>query len=179
MFYELLIFTLFLNSAYAEDHVVEDIVCGPGTHKEDGMCVVDEKRDPVLQPVQGDCLIATASYGSELSPQVQMLREVRDNVLLSTDSGIIFMTGFNTIYYSFAGDVAQAERDNPIFKEAVKLFIAPMIATLSIMTLASEDSEEEVIFFGISAIGLILGIYVLTPILLISKIKGKISNSRT
>ncbi len=35
----------------------------------------------------GGCLIATATFGSELSPQVQMLREIRDNKVLNTESG--------------------------------------------------------------------------------------------
>ncbi|MCP2505969.1 MAG: peptidylprolyl isomerase, partial [Nitrosopumilus sp.] len=39
----------------------------------------------------GGCLIATATYGSELAPQVQQLRELRDNQLLQTESGTAFM----------------------------------------------------------------------------------------
>ena len=35
----------------------------------------------------GGCLIATATYGSEMSPQVQLLREIRDNQLMNTESG--------------------------------------------------------------------------------------------
>ena len=31
----------------------------------------------------GGCLIATAAFGSELAPQVQQLRELRDNTILS------------------------------------------------------------------------------------------------
>jgi peptidyl-prolyl cis-trans isomerase B (cyclophilin B) len=43
----------------------------------------------------GGCLIATATYGSEMTPQVQFLREIRDNKVMSTESGVSFMTGFN------------------------------------------------------------------------------------
>jgi len=39
----------------------------------------------------GGCLIATATFGSELAPQVQQLRELRDNSLLQTESGSAFM----------------------------------------------------------------------------------------
>ena len=35
----------------------------------------------------GGCLIATAAFGSEMAPQVQSLREVRDNIILETESG--------------------------------------------------------------------------------------------
>ena len=48
----------------------------------------------------GGCLIATATYGSELAPQVQQLRELRDNQLLNTEAGTAFMGTFNDIYYS-------------------------------------------------------------------------------
>src|SRR4030066_1992046 len=53
------------------------------------------------QSFQGGCLIATATLGSELAPQVQQLRELRDNTLLQTKSGAAFMSGFNELYYSF------------------------------------------------------------------------------
>ena len=43
----------------------------------------------------GGCLIATAAYGSEMSPQVQLLREIRDNQLMNTESGTAFMRTFN------------------------------------------------------------------------------------
>ena len=53
-------------------------------------------------PSGGGCLIATATYGSELSPQIQQLRELRDNQLLNTESGTSFMNAFNEFYYSFS-----------------------------------------------------------------------------
>ena len=54
----------------------------------------------------GGCLIATAAYGSEMSPQVQMLREIRDNQLMNTESGSAFMSAFNNVYYSFSPAIA-------------------------------------------------------------------------
>ncbi len=111
----------------------------------------------------GGCLIATAAFGSELAPQVQFLREIRDNTLLSTTSGATFMTGFYHIYYSFSPAVADLERENPAFREAVKLFITPMLSTLSIMALADEGSESQVLGLGISVIALNLGMYIAAP----------------
>ena len=55
----------------------------------------------------GGCLIATATYGSELAPQVQQLRELRDNQLLNTESGTAFMGMFNDVYYSFSPTIAR------------------------------------------------------------------------
>ena len=116
------------------------------------------------------CLIATAAYGTELAPQVQMLREIRDNTLFSTASGTAFMSGFNTLYYSFAPTVSDWERESPMFKEAVKVMITPMLSTLSIMSLADEGSEAKVLGLGISVIALNLAMYVGIPVFGILKV---------
>jgi len=95
----------------------DESICGEGTVMKDGKCVAAEKG--------GGCLIATAAFGSELAPQVQQLRELRDSTLLQTTSGSAFMLGFNQIYYSFSPTIADWERENPVFKEAVKIVITP------------------------------------------------------
>jgi len=112
----------------------------------------------------GGCLIATATFGSELAPQVQQLRELRDNTLLQTKSGSAFMTGFNQFYYSFSPTIADWERQNPAFKEAVKLTITPMLSSLSILNYVDMDSEAEVLGYGISLILLNVGMYIAVPI---------------
>ena len=117
----------------------------------------------------GGCLIATATYGSEMSPQVQQLRELRDNQLLNTESGTAFMGTFNDIYYSFSPTIADMERESPMFKEAVKLTITPMISSLSLMENA--ESESEVLGIGISVIVLNLGIYLAVPAIVVLGIR--------
>lgn len=119
----------------------------------------------------GGCLIATATYGSELAPQVQQLRELRDNTILSTESGTAFMTGFNQFYYSFSPTIADLERENPIFKEIVKLSITPMLSTLSILNYADIDSEQEMISYGIGIILMNVGMYFVAPVIIIYKIR--------
>ena len=155
------------NTFYHNGECREVPNCSPGTVLVEGVCVVIDLNDP--RHNTNDCFIATASYGSELAPQVQMLREIRDNVLLSTYSGTLFMNGFNTVYYSFSPEIANMENENSAFREAVRIFITPMVATLSIMTLAQEGSEYQVILFGISTIGLIIGMYVVAPVTVIWK----------
>ena len=117
----------------------------------------------------GGCLIATATYGSEMSPQVQQLRELRDNQLLNTESGTVFMGTFNDIYYSFSPTIADMERESPMFKDAVKLTITPMISSLSLMENA--ESESEVLGIGISVIVLNLGIYLAVPAIVVLGIR--------
>jgi len=122
-------------------------------------------------PQGGGCLIATATFGSELAPQVQMLREIRDNSLLQTQSGQSFMQGFNSFYYSFSPAIADLERQNPFFKEAVKLAITPLITSLSILNYVEIDSEAEVLGYGISLIILNVGMYFVAPAILIVKFR--------
>ena len=111
----------------------------------------------------GGCLIATATFGSELAPQVQQLRELRDAKLIQTNSGLAFMELFNQSYYSFSPFIADLERENPAFKEIVKLAITPMISSLSILNYVDMDSEAEVLGYGISLILLNLAMYVGIP----------------
>ena len=115
----------------------------------------------------GGCLIATATYGSELAPQVQQLRELRDNKLLQTEVGTSFMESFNDFYYSFSPIIADLERENPVFKEMVKIAITPMITSLSILNYVDMDSEVEVLGYGISLIILNGMMYFGIPILAI------------
>jgi peptidyl-prolyl cis-trans isomerase B (cyclophilin B) len=119
----------------------------------------------------GGCLIATATYGSEMANEVQQLRELRDNQLLQTESGTAFMGTFNDIYYSFSPIIADYERENPYFKEAVKLAITPMISTLSLMENA--ESESEVLGLGLSVIALNLGMYLGVPAIVVIGIRKK------
>jgi len=140
---------------------------------------VDEMTEtsPTEDETQGGgCLIATAAYGTELAPQVQLLREIRDNTVMSTATGASFMTGFNTLYYSFSPAIADMERDNPIFQEVVRAFITPMISTLSIMTFAEDGNEAEVLGLGISVIALNLGVYIAAPAIVGFAVTKKLRN---
>ena len=161
-----------LESVATVPEPTSDPVCGTGTILKDGICVVDtsKQQEPEKESSRGGgCLIATATYGSELAPQVQQLREIRDSKLLQTESGTSFMTGFNDFYYSFSPIIADYERENPVFKEAVKIAITPMLATLSLMEYA--DSESEVLGIGISLIVLNGLMYVGMPVFTILRFR--------
>jgi len=120
-----------------------------------------EKITQLEADEKGGCLIATATYGSEMATEVQHLRELRDNQLLQTESGIVFMGMFNNVYYTFSPIIADYERKNPLFKEAVKIAITPIISSLSLMENA--NSESEVLSMGLSVIMLNLGMYLGVP----------------
>ena len=128
-------------------------------------------------PDKGGCLIATAAYGSELAPQVQQLRELRDNQLLHTESGKSFMNSFNAFYYSFSPTIADWERENPAFKEFVKITLTPMISSLSILNYLDMDSEASVLGYGISLILLNMGMYFVAPAVVIVGIRKKFNSN--
>jgi len=128
---------------------------------------------PAEEKKGGGCLIATAAFGSEMAPQVQFLREIRDNTVLQTESGSAFMTGFNQFYYSFSPAVADYERENPAFKETVKLALTPMLTSLAILNYVDIDSEAEMLGYGIGIILLNIGMYFVAPAIIIIKIKNR------
>ena len=129
------------------------------------------RADQVAEEKKGGCLIATAAFGSEMAPQVQLLREIRDNTVLQTESGSAFMTGFNQFYYSFSPAIADYERENPAFKEAVKLMLTPLLTSLTLLQYADIDSESEMLGYGIGIILLNIGMYFVVPAVLIMKIR--------
>ena len=138
----------------------------------------DAKAKPEPEPLPpariGGCLIATASYGSELAPQVQQLRELRDNTVLQTESGAIFMAGFNQFYYSFSPAIADYERENPAFKEAVKITLTPLLTSLTLLQYTDIDSESEMLGYGIGVILLNIGMYFVAPAILIMTVRKRI-----
>ncbi len=121
----------------------------------------------------GGCLIATAAYGSEMAPQVQFLRELRDNTVLQTQVGTNFMTEFNQFYYSFSPVVADYERENPMFKEAVKVTLTPLLTSLAILNYVDIDTEQEMLGYGIGVILLNIGMYFVAPAVVIIAIKKR------
>jgi len=141
-------------------------VCGPGTELKNNVCVAEQQKG-------GGCLIATAAFGSEMAPQVQFLREIRDNTVLQTQSGTTFMTGFNQFYYSFSPTIADYERENSAFKETVKIAITPMLTSLAILNYVDIDSEEEMLGYGIGIILLNIGMYFIAPAAIIFKIRKR------
>jgi len=121
----------------------------------------------------GGCLIATAAYGSEMAPQVQFLREIRDNTVLQTQSGTSFMTAFNTFYYTFSPTIADYERENPVFKEAVKIGLTPLLTSLTILNYVDIDTEQEMLGYGIGIIMLNIGMYFVAPAVVIIALKKR------
>ena len=156
------------KGVYSMDIKVEGILFNPIPPETVSFDIIvgEAHAQPITTPDNGEgggCLIATATFGSEMAPQVQQLRELRDNTILSTESGTAFMSGFNQIYYSFSPMISDLERESPVFKEAVKLTLTPMLSSLSLLNYVDINSEEEMLGYGISLILLNIGMYAGIP----------------
>ena len=162
--------TLFSNST---SNVIQ-IQCESDMIVKDGQCVKQEQEGIFGS---GGCLIATATYGTELAPQVQFLREIRDNIVMSTSTGAIFMTEFNQAYYLFSPTIADIQRENSIAREVTKVAIYPMLMTLHFMEFADHGSEIDVFILGTITILANLAMYGVAPIVGIYHI-GKFVNTR-
>jgi hypothetical protein len=92
---------------------------------------------------------------------------------MATESGTAFMTGFNQFYYSFSPAVADYERENPMFKETVKLAITPLLSSLTLLNYVDVDTEQEILGYGIGIILLNIGMYFVAPAIIIIKLVNR------
>jgi peptidyl-prolyl cis-trans isomerase B (cyclophilin B) len=171
---------LFQNNLADFDSTIKSFETASETTEPDISGLLDEAEIKTTEPetTDGGCLIATAAFGSELAPQVQQLRELRDNTVLQTESGTSFMAGFNQFYYSFSPIIADYERENPAFKEVVKLTLTPLLTSLSLLQYVDIDSESEMLGYGIGIILLNIGIYFVAPTVLIMKVRSLTSYNK-
>ncbi|RLE80018.1 MAG: hypothetical protein DRJ52_07245, partial [Thermoprotei archaeon] len=129
------------------------------------------------------CIIATATYGSEVADEVQILRNFRDNIVLSTHAGTSFYVAFNAFYYSWSPYVAYWIQDNPWIKPVFKTLIYPLIGILLFSTyltspLISINAELAVYVTGTIISALIGAVYYSPIIYLILRRKEKYLSER-
>ena len=112
------------------------------------------------------CIIATVTFGSEVTPEVQFLRDFRDHLVLSTHAGSAFMNAFNLWYYSFSPQVADFIVVHDAVRSPLRVVLYPLlgILELSSATYSAFQSIPElaITIAGIMASALI-GLVYLTP----------------
>jgi peptide/nickel transport system substrate-binding protein len=124
-------------------------------------------------PSTPKCLIATATYGSELSPEVQLLRNFRDNSLEKSKIGSSFLIVFNAWYYSFSPRVANFINDHLIAREVMKGILYPLIAFIFLSSRVymklSAFPEFAAVASGLLASALIGAFYIGLPLGLLNR----------
>jgi hypothetical protein len=123
------------------------------------------------------CVIATATYGSELAPEVQVLRNFRDQEITKTYAGANFMIAFNTWYYSFSPGVARYITQYPLSRDVMKPALYPLVG---IMTLGaalfrsiSAYPEAAAVVSGLMVSSLIGITYLAVPITIAWKFSSR------
>lgn len=118
------------------------------------------------------CLIATATFGSVVTPQVQFLRNFRDHRVLTTFAGRQFLEVFNSFYYSFSPQVADSIRATQGLRPVMTAIVSPLIGVLQVseqaFTVQSGSPELAIILAGGIASALLAVIYVVPGALLVS-----------
>jgi hypothetical protein len=76
------------------------------------------------------CVIVTASYGSDLAPEVVYMRYVRDNMIGSTDTGNILVSGWNNFYYSWSPYVANMISHSETLQSTFRILLLPLVAII-------------------------------------------------
>jgi M6 family metalloprotease-like protein len=116
------------------------------------------------------CFIATATYGSELSPEVQFLRAFRDEAVMNTFAGSQFMTAFNAWYYSFSPYVAEFISSHSAIQALARATLYPLVGSLHLAAVAygalNFNPELGVVAAGLIASSLIGLVYFSPPVTL-------------
>jgi len=121
------------------------------------------------------CVIASAVYGSELSPSVQFLRDFRDDEVLKTFAGAEFMKAFNAFYYSFSPMLAESISANDYARALTRALITPLVAILqtgeAVTWALLPQSEFRVVIVGLIASSLI-GLLYASPMIALNIAKA-------
>ncbi|MDB9822638.1 S8 family serine peptidase [Deltaproteobacteria bacterium] len=71
----------------------------------------------------GGCFIATAAFGSPMEPQVKILRDIRDNYMLTNKAGKAFVT----FYYRYSPPLADFIANHESLRTLVRYSLLPLV----------------------------------------------------
>jgi len=107
----------------------------------------DVGRDATLTiTVPEVCFIATAAYGTPMAQEIQVLREFRDEYLLTNSPG----RGLVDVYYRVSPPIAEFITEHPGLKPAVRAGLLPVVAMSSVAV--SATPVEKMVMIGLLAL---------------------------
>jgi len=89
----------------------------------------------------GGCFIATAAFGSYMEPHVKVLREFRDDVLLSNGLG----TRFVELYYTYSPPIADFIAGHETIRVMVRWSLLPVGAAWPFRRFLIHCTKERVV----------------------------------
>jgi hypothetical protein len=105
---------------------------------------------PAAASGDDDCFIATAAFGSPLAPQVQLLREVRDQYLLPHPAGQALVA----LYYTLSPPLAEMIAGSETLRAIVRAGLTPIIGWATLVLWAPS------LGMGIPLVALAFGVWV-------------------
>ncbi len=108
---------------------------------------------------KGGCFIATAAYGSQLHPHLDILRDFRDRYLMAKKFGRMLVS----FYYKYSPFVAELIANNKVLKVIVKSNLLPFVVF-----------SYSLLHFGSVITAIMLALIFMLQILLISFFRRKI-----
>jgi parallel beta-helix repeat protein len=119
----------------------------------DGDGTIDEQRNPDVCEVvdttpSSGCFVATAAYGTPMANQVQILRDFRDQYMLTNPLGQAFVN----LYYKTSPSIAEFIMDHPSLKPIVRGVLVPAVvmSTMIVNTTTAEKIAALVLLVLIS-----------------------------
>jgi|GEM_PF-6280844 len=113
---------------------------------------------PIATPPPGEeddgaCFIATAAYGTPMAEEIQVLRQFRDEYLVTNPAGQLLVSP----YYNSSPSVAEFINDYPALKPVVRAGLLPAVA-LSSVTVNTTLAQKMAIVGGLLLLSLALAV---------------------
>lgn len=138
---------------------------------------------PTPPPPSG-CIIVTATYGSEMAPEVTYMRQVRDEMIASNRIGEALVAHWNTFYYSWSPPIAHMISTHKELQHISQVLILPLIGvihgTASIYSniVYLNSSIASIVAFLFASISS-TKIYIITPFYAVRIIQKKVLHKKS
>ncbi len=114
-----------VNAVPDKNTIEIETIAGQSEGDEIERYLFKEKRTAQALRIQDECFIATAAFGSKMSPAVALLRQFRDDKLLTNRPGRTIVN----FYYSVSPPIAEFIAGSYLLKAIMRVILLPVIVT--------------------------------------------------